>query len=122
MYRFYNANSHGNRISDCTIRSISLATHRTWNETYKELSNEARKQGLMMDSIEFIENYLDKRYKRACYGQMTLGEFAREHPYGTYLVTMAGHITCVKGNGKVGVVYDTFDPSNRFIWCSWRVE
>lgn len=117
MYRFYNANKYGNRINDCTIRAISLATHRSWDNTYKELSNEARKMGLMMDSIEFIENYLDKRYKRVCHN-ITVEEFIDTHPYGTYIISMPGHLSCVIN----GVNYDTFNPKNRQMWCSWLVE
>ena len=36
---------------------------------------------------------------------------------GTYLITMNGHITCAKN----GVIYDTFDPSNMFIWGVYKV-
>lgn len=118
MYRFYNANSHGNEISDCTIRSISLATHRTWNETYKELANEARKKGLMMDSIEFIEQYLDNRYDRMCFDSYTVGEFIKECNRGTYIISMPGHLSCVIN----GVNYDTFNPKNKVIWSAWVVD
>lgn len=117
MYRFYNANSHGNRINDCTIRAISLATGKSWNETYKELANAARKKGLMMDSIEFINGYLDSKYKRVCHNSITLDEFINEYPYGTYIISMPGHLTCVID----GVCYDTFNPKDRIIWCSWYV-
>ena len=34
MFKYYNANPFGRRINDCTVRAISLATNRTWNETY----------------------------------------------------------------------------------------
>lgn len=118
MYRFYNANSHGNKVNDCTIRAISLATHRTWNETYRELANEARRMGLMMDSIEFIEHYLDTRYKRVCHDSMTVEEFTKKFPRGTYIISMPGHLTTVIN----GVNYDTFDPASRRIWCSWQVS
>lgn len=117
MYRFYNANSHGNKINDCTIRAISLATHKSWSNTYKELANEARKMGLMMDSIEFIEHYLDKRYKRKCHSGLTVGEFIKKYSKGTYIISMPGHLSCVIN----GVNYDTFNPKDRIMWCAWEV-
>ena len=42
----------------------------------------------------------------------------KECPIGIYLVTMKGHITCVKD----GVLIDTFDCRDRYIWCAWLVE
>ena len=36
MYVFYNANSFKRYINDCTIRAISLATNKSWNDTYKK--------------------------------------------------------------------------------------
>lgn len=118
MYRFYNANKFGNKVNDCTVRAISLATHRSWNDTYKELSNEARKLGLMMDSIEFIEHYLDKRYRRVCHSGLTVGEFIDKYPKGRYIISMPGHLSCVIN----GVNYDTFNPKDRVMWCSWEVK
>lgn len=118
MYKYYNANSHNKHVEDCSIRAISLATNKTWDETYKELSNEARKKGLMMDSVKFIEDYLDRRYYRVCHYSHTLKEFIKEHPTGIYIISMPNHLTCVID----GVNYDTFDTTNRTIWCSWIIS
>lgn len=49
---------------------------------------------------------------------ITIGEFAEEYNKGTYLVTMAGHITVVKD----GIVYDTFDCRDRQIWDAWKIK
>ena len=38
MYEFYNANPKGRHVNDCTVRAISLATGRSWDVTYRELS------------------------------------------------------------------------------------
>lgn len=117
MYEFYNANNHNRHINDCTIRAISKATKQTWDKTYSELSNAARKRGMMMDSVEFIEEYLDERYERVCHYSKTVGEFIDECPYGTFIISMPGHLTCVVD----GVNYDTFDTTHRKMWCAWEV-
>lgn len=117
MYRFYNKNSHGRFVNDCTIRAIATATNRTWNDTYKELSDEARKNGMMMDSVEFIENYLDKRYKRAYCKNITVGQFLEKHPYGTYVISMPNHLTCAIN----GINYDTFNTTKKKMWCAWYI-
>jgi hypothetical protein len=48
---------------------------------------------------------------------MTVGDFAKFYNKGVYLVTMSGHITCIID----GVIWDTFDPSERLIWESYKV-
>ena len=66
MYRYHNANAKDNFIDDCVIRSISVAEGKTWDETYEQLSDLARKQGLMFSNVEFVEDYLDNKYMRTC--------------------------------------------------------
>lgn len=118
MYKFYNANAHGNFVNDCTIRAISLAEGKTWDETYKELSDIAQRNGIILDDVNFIEPLLDYRYERICYREKYVGNFIEEHPKGTYLITMKGHITCAIN----GVIYDTFDCRDRVMWCAWEVK
>lgn len=95
-YKYYNANPLGNNVSDCTVRAISMAEGKTWDETYEELSRLAQIDGILLDDVDFIEDYLDKRYVRQCHYSKTLEEFMEEHPRGIYLVTMPNHITVVK--------------------------
>lgn len=117
MYKYYNANSKGNFVNDCVIRAISVAEGKSWDVTYDELSEIAQKEGILLDDVNFVEDYLDDRYKRTCHYSKTLGEFMDEYPEGTYLVTMPGHITVVIN----GILFDTFDCRDRRIWCAWEV-
>ena len=116
-YRFYNANALGKFHNDCTIRAISLAEGKTWEETNRELSRIAQNNGIILDDVNFIDPLLDSRYKRVCPEEQYVGEFAETHPKGTYLITMRGHITCCID----GIIYDTFDCRNRVVWCVWEV-
>ena len=118
MYKFYNANARGNFVNDCTIRAISLAEGKTWDETYDELSEIAQENGIILDDVNFVEPLLDSRYERQCYDHTYVGEFVEDHPKGTFLITMNGHITCCID----GILYDTFDCRNRLMLCAWRVE
>ena len=117
MYKFYNANARGRFTNDCVIRAISLAEDKTWNETYDELSEIAQRNGIILDDVQFVEPLLDSRYERMCFNETYVGKFIEEHPKGTYLITMKGHITCVID----GVLYDTFDCRDRVMWCAWEV-
>ena len=117
MYKYHNANSRGNFVNDCVVRAISVAEGKSWDETYEELSDIAQKEGILLDDVEFVEDYLDDRYKRTCHYSKTVGEFIEEFPKGIYLVTMNGHITVIID----GVLYDTFDCRDHRMYCSWCV-
>lgn len=117
MYKYFNNNTHQRFVDDCTVRAISLAENKTWNETYDKLSDMARSRGMMFNSVEFIEDYLDYNYRRECHDSKTVGEFANEYSKGTYLVTMPNHITTVID----GVIYDVFDCSNKVMRCAWKI-
>lgn len=118
MYKFYNANSKGNFVNDCVVRAISLAENKTWNETYKELSRIAEKNGILLDDVNFVEPLLDSRYKRCCFYNTTVKQFVDNHQKGVYLITMPNHITCCID----GCVYDVFDCTNKTMKCAWFVS
>ena len=119
MYKFYNANANNNFVNDCVIRSISVAENKAWSDNYDELSRIAKRNGILLDDVNFVEPLLDYRYDRVeTYEDETVGEFSERHPYGTYLITMNGHITVLKN----GTIYDTFDCRDRLLWNAWKIE
>lgn len=122
MFLYYNANPLGNQVNDCTVRAISLATGQTWDNTYKELSTFAQAQGMMLDEVRYIDEYLDRKFEKVYgwneTGKMTVGDFIKQNPRGIYLITMAGHITC----SIDGCIYDTFDPRQRIVWAAYKVR
>lgn len=87
-YRYYNANALGNNVSDCVLRSVSLAEGESWDYTYNKLSRLAQKKGEMLDSVDFVEDYLDNHYPRQKHYAKTVREFTEEFPKGIFLVTM----------------------------------
>lgn len=124
MYRFkyYNANPMGNKVDDCTVRAISLATNRSWDSTYDRLSEYAQTQGIMPNDVEYIDEFLNTNFKKVYSSRdsqrVTVEEFLSHYPRGTYLITMLGHITCAID----GCVYDTFDPADRIVWDAYRIN
>jgi hypothetical protein len=118
MYRYYNANTQGNFVNDCVIRAISVAENMTWEETYDDLSRIAKKNGILLDDVNFIDPLLDYRYDRIPLPyNMFVEDFVASHPKGVYLITMLGHITVVRD----GIIYDTFDCRDRKIKDVWKV-
>lgn len=122
MFQYYNANPFGRRVNDCTVRAISLATGVSWDEAYIELSEAARKIGVMPDNTKYIDTYLERNFQTIYYCNnncyKTVGEFAEEQWPGVYLITMNNHITCCID----GCIFDTFDPSDRQIWGIYKVR
>lgn len=47
----------------------------------------------------------------------TVRDFLDMKLKGRWLITMNGHITCVID----GILYDTFDCSDRYIWCVYEI-
>ena len=89
MYKHYNANTNGNYTNDCVIRAISVAENKTWDDTYDELSRIAKRNGIILDDVNFVEPLLDYRYDReSTYIYDTVNDFVEDHPYGVYLITM----------------------------------
>ena len=80
MYKYMNTNPFHNNIEDCTVRAISVAEGISWDEAYDKLSNSARDLGLMMNSVEAIEEYLDERYIKIPHYSNYVGEFIEEDP------------------------------------------
>lgn len=117
MYKYYNANPRKLLIDDCVLRSISVAEGTTWEECQKKLSKLANKEAMLLNDVEFVEKYLDERYPRKCYKNMTIGQFCRTCSKGHFVVTTKGHITAIIDN----VIVDTFDCSNRIMMCCWQI-
>ena len=83
------------------------------------LTGKAKKNGILLDDVNFVEPLLNYRYDRVMtYPDETVGDFVERCAYGTYLITMPNHITTVID----GVVYDTFDCRDRILWDVWKVE
>lgn len=117
-YRYYNANPLGRYEDDCVVRSISCATGKSWDYVYDYLSNLAQYNGTLLDKREFVRDFLDENYERLgkMYGKV--GLIAQAFPNSTLLITMGNHIVCSKN----GILYDTFDCTDREVEDVWLVE
>lgn len=119
MFHYLNANPLHRRVDDCTVRAIAVATNRSWDSVFEELSQYAQMQGIMPNSTSYIDEYLYKNFDKINIpNKITVEQFTYLYPYGTYLLTMNGHITCCVD----GCIYDTFYPKDRFIWGAYEIE
>lgn len=118
MYRYYNANPNNNNVTDCFIRSLSVATSKSWDYTYNKISDMAQWNGTTMDNRAFIIKYLDRNFKRMPKFHGTIGEASDYYYDSIILITTPGHIVC----SKKGILYDTWDSSNKEAEYIWKVE
>lgn len=122
MFRYLNKNPKNRLVNDCVVRAISLAENKSWEQTYDELSEIAKNEGIILDDVTFVDKYLQDRYIESCQRcnnkRVTIKQFLEENRTGVYLITMKGHITCVIN----GILYDTWDCSRNKIWSIWKVR
>ena len=124
MYSYYNPSPYGKNVGDCTVRAISKATGKDWGETYFALAIQGYLDGDMPSANATWGAYLHSLgYRRyivpdtcpLCY---TVGQFADEHPAGTYILALSGHVVCVQD----GTIFDSWDSSNETVIYFWVKE
>lgn len=118
----YNPNPSQKRVGDCTIRALSKALEQTWEETYIGIVL----QGFLMCDLPSANHvwgaYLhSKGFRRnvipdTCPDCYTVFDFAADHPSGTYILALAGHVVCVCD----GDYYDTWDSGNEVPIYYWE--
>lgn len=118
MYKFYNSNPKKNNVTDCFIRSLSVATGESWDYTFNKISDMAQWNGTTMDDREFILEYLDRHFKRLPKFEGTFDEASEYYKKHIILMTTPGHIVC----SKYGIIFDTWDSSNKKVEYIWRVK
>lgn len=120
-YASYNANPIHKRVGDCTVRAISKALNQDWQRTYVELAFEGFIMCDMPSSNAVWGAYLrGKGFTRRiipenCEECYTVADFAADHPEGTYILAISGHVVCVE-DGNYFDSWDSGDEIPLFYW------
>lgn len=121
-YWKYNSNPKGRNVGDCTVRAISKALGQDWEQTYAGLALEGFIQGDMPSANYVWGAYLRRKgYTRELVPDRdgyTVADFADEHPHGTYILALSGHVVCVQDC----TLYDTWDSSGEIPLYCWRKD
>lgn len=122
VYVQYNPNHvQHKRVGDCVIRALSKALEQTWEATYTGVALQGFAMGDMPSANAVWGSYLRRKgFSRYVvpheYGDVyTVSDFARDHPQGTYILAIDGHVVCVKD----GDIYDSWDSSNEIPVYYW---
>ena len=123
-FSYFNPNPTGRQVGDCTVRAIAKATGNSWDETYIGLCL----QGLILGDLPSANSvwgaYLRQQgftrnvVPNTCPDCYTAGRFADEHPRGTYILALSGHVVCVQD----GTIYDSWNSESEIPLYYWVKE
>lgn len=121
MYVYFNPNPAGKSVGDCVIRALSAATGLHWETVYLRLMV----QGYQMSDLPSANAVWGAYLKRCGYTRTalpdtcpecyTVRDFAEEHPRGTYILALSGHVVAVRD----GDYYDAWDSGSEtplYVW------
>lgn len=114
MWQFTNKNPKGKLVGDCTVRAISIATDKSWADTYLDLCLFGMLMADMPSSNAVTTAYLKNQgFKRrtipdSCPDGYCVCDFCADHPKGTYIIGTGSHLTTIID----GTLWDSWDSSN----------
>lgn len=125
----YNANTRGTNTGDCTARSISLAFNIDYRKA-KTILNESAKTNPMWNynshdnCIRVIKELGGGHITQS--DRVSVGDFADNHPSGTYIIWCSKNGVTNAGNHLVtiidGKIYDSWDSRKYFVKGYWTIE
>ena len=122
MFRRYNANPDHKQVGDCVIRAVSAALGQDWETTYAEIALEGYQLCDMPSANHVWGAYLRRRgftrniISDECPDCYSVADFCRDHPQGTYIISLQGHVVAVID----GDYYDTWDSGEKIPLYYWQ--
>ena len=110
-YIYYNPNPDNARVGDCAVRAVSKAMDCTWETAYISLCAEGMDLHDMPSANYVWGSYLEENgFKKRivesiCPNCITVSDFVKSHPNGTYVLATQNHTVCVED----GYYYDSWD-------------
>ena len=123
LYKNYNPNPARNRVGDCTVRAICKATGQEWNKVFCALAAYGLAHKDMPSANHVWGRYLrEQGFHRHMIEEekdgYTVADFCREHPVGTYILAIDGHVVCAVD----GFYYDSWDSGQEIPIYYWTKE
>ena len=118
---YWNENPNGEHIGDCVVRAITLATGLPYEDVEDKLWLTAELLGCVDICPFCYRNLLENvfQFREVNPNNMTIREFADTHSYGTYILRIPSHLTCIID----GDLYDIWDcRDSETITDAWQAE
>lgn len=120
LHKQYNPNPTRNRVGDCTVRAICKATGKEWDSVYaaltaygyisKDMPSANHVWGRYLRDSGFHRHLIDENLDN-----YTVENFCRDHPKGTYILAIDGHVVCAVD----GFYYDSWDSGQEIPVFYW---
>lgn len=120
-YEFFNINPLNRIEEDCVCRAISLALEEDYYTIEKKLYLIAELfecERLCVCCYRFLLDNVYNLMRYEDYKGMYIKDFASINPYGTFLIRIDGHLTCLID----GVIYDLWDCLEEKIDLIWKIR
>ena len=124
MYIEYNPNPTGRKVADCTVRAIAKALNMGWEAAYIALMVNGMQMG-DLPNADYVwsatlrqHGFTRRSIPDTCPMCYTVAEFAAEHPHGTYVLGIGGHVVTVVD----GDWYDAWDSGKEVPQYYWTKE
>lgn len=116
---YTNINPFGAETDDCVSRAIALASGYDYFGIQEKLYLVSRLFECDRLSVCCYQNLLENvfGYEPVYCHNMTVEEFADEHPFGIYLIRIPNHLTVIID----GKLRDTWNCSNYMCDLAWNV-
>ena len=118
----YNPNPVGLKVGDCVVRALSKALGQDWEQTYIDLCVEGCLRCDMPSANAVWGAYLRRKgFEReiipnTCPDCYTVEDFCADHPNGTYILALDGHVVSVVD----GQYYDTWQSGREVPIYYWH--
>ena len=117
----FNNNPTGRSVGDCAVRAISVALGVDWETAYLMIAKNGYDMGDMPSSDSVWGAVLRQNgfYRKAipnrCPDCYTAENFARDNPYGIFVLGFGGHVATIVD----GDLYDSWDSSQLYPAYVW---
>ena len=127
-FKYENLNPRNRITEDCVIRALARFLDKSWEEVLTDLTNLAinetgynpqgrKNMSVYLDRVGAIKHAMPTKPNGTKYSVM---EFVDDHRTGTYLISIASHITVLK-DGKIRDIWDV-SLSQRRVGNYWTKD
>jgi hypothetical protein len=124
VWRYYQPNPKKRNTGDCSVRAIAKALDVDWETAYSMLVvtgfilGDMPSSNSVWGSVLRQHGFYRETISNECPDCYDIGDFADEHPNGTYVVGTGSHVVAVKD----GIVFDSWDSTKEIPLYYWSRE
>lgn len=124
MWIEFNGNPTGRKVGDCAVRAVSVALGIDWEEAYILMADAGLQMGDLPNAdatwgaVLRQHGFYRKNIPNSCPQCYTIADFARDNPYGIFVLGTGTHVVTVID----GDIYDAWDSSNEIPQYYWELK